>query len=98
MSSKTNHCFHSFSETDREKLRSRLLSWYDAHKRSLPWRKESPQSSPEHEEEDRGYAVLVSEIMLQQTRVATVIEYYVKWMEKWPSFDQLAKASLAEGS
>ena len=47
---------------------------------------------------DRGYAVLVSEIMLQQTRVATVIEYYVKWMTKWPTIQDLARADLGEGS
>ena len=48
--------------------------------------------------EDRGYAVLVSEIMLQQTRVATVIEYYVKWMTKWPTIQDLARADLGEGN
>ena len=101
---KTNHGFHAFSKTDRDKLRSRLLAWYDANKRTLPWRKDSPPSSSSSsslsdvgDQEDRGYAVLVSEIMLQQTRVATVIEYYVKWMQKWPSVEQLAQASLAEG-
>ena len=46
---------------------------------------------------DRGYAVLVSEIMLQQTRVATVLDFYVKWMKKWPTLRLFAEASLEEG-
>jgi hypothetical protein len=44
-------------------------------------------------QEQRAYAVWVSEMMLQQTRVATVIMYYQNWMEKWPSIFHLAQAS-----
>ncbi len=44
-------------------------------------------------QEQRAYAVWVSEVMLQQTRVATVIMYYQNWMEKWPSIFHLAQAS-----
>jgi len=44
----------------------------------------------------RAYSVWVSEIMLQQTQVATVIDYYNKWIEKWPTLEDLAKASLEE--
>ncbi|XP_041886497.1 adenine DNA glycosylase isoform X2 [Corvus kubaryi] len=44
----------------------------------------------------RGYAVWVSEIMLQQTQVATVIDYYNRWMQKWPTLQALAQASLEE--
>lgn len=42
------------------------------------------------------YAVWVSEIMLQQTRVATVIDYFERWMAKWPTVESLAAASLEE--
>ncbi|MBD5155230.1 MAG: A/G-specific adenine glycosylase [Oscillibacter sp.] len=59
---------------------SPLLDWYDVHKRTLPWRgTEDP------------YKVLVSEIMLQQTRVAAVIPYYLRWMEELPTVEALAE-------
>jgi A/G-specific adenine glycosylase len=61
---------------------SLLLKWYDDNKRSLPWR---GKSDP--------YAVLVSEIMLQQTRVEAVIPYYLRWMERFPDIAALAAAS-----
>ena len=50
-----------------------LLLWYDGHKRTLPWRENSDP-----------YRVWVSEIMLQQTRVAAVLPYYARWMEALP--------------
>src|SRR5512136_1748988 len=53
-----------------------LLQWYREHARSLPWR---AQGTPDP------YRVWVSEIMLQQTRVETVIPYYQRWMERFPS-------------
>ena len=56
-----------------------LLSWYRAHKRSLPWR-ENPTP----------YAVWVSEIMLQQTRVEAVKEYYARFMQALPNMQALA--------
>lgn len=58
-----------------------LLKWYDEHKRSLPWR---DNRTP--------YGTLVSEIMLQQTRVDTVIPYYNAFMEKFPTVEDLATA------
>ena len=64
---------------------SKLLSWYNKHKRTLPWRE---HRSP--------YAVWVSEIMLQQTRVETVIPYFKKWMKLFPSVRALASASERE--
>ena len=92
MAKKVTHDFHQFSKSDLQGLRMQLLSWYDKNKRKLPWRAESSESG-----DDRGYAVLVSEMMLQQTRVATVIEYYSKWMKKWPTIECLATARLEEG-
>ncbi len=63
-------------------LSSRLLQWYRQHGRTLPWR-DHPDA----------YAVWVSEIMLQQTRVETVIPYFEKWMKKFPDVKILANAS-----
>jgi len=66
------------------RLASRLLAWYRANGRSLPWRG-SLRTDP--------YAVWVSEIMLQQTRVETVIPYFEKWMARFPMVNALAQAS-----
>lgn len=62
-----------------------LLKWYDAHKRDLPWR---------HAKDP--YHIWVSEMMLQQTTVATVIPYYERWIKTYPSVRHLANASLQE--
>jgi A/G-specific adenine glycosylase len=64
------------------RLASRLLTWYRQHGRTLPWR---GNTDP--------YAVWVSEIMLQQTRVETVIPYFETWMRLFPTITDLAKAS-----
>jgi A/G-specific adenine glycosylase len=62
-----------------------LLAWHGTHRRDLPWRR---RRDP--------YAVLVSEVMLQQTQVARVVPRFVAWMERWPSVDALAEASRDE--
>ncbi|HVT14418.1 MAG TPA: A/G-specific adenine glycosylase [Fimbriimonadaceae bacterium] len=62
--------------------REALLAWYDANKRDLPWRRSRDP-----------YAVWVSEIMLQQTQVATVIPYYERWMRRFPTVQALAVAA-----
>jgi hypothetical protein len=59
---------------------------YVANKRDLPWRR---QAGP-----NVAYGVWVSEVMLQQTRVATVVEYWNRWMAKWPSLHQLAASNI----
>ncbi len=64
---------------------SRLLEWFAQYQRSLPWR-----------ENKDPYRIWVSEIMLQQTRVDTVIPYYHRFMEKFPSIDALADAPEEE--
>ncbi len=69
------------------RLSSRLLTWYRVNKRKLPWR-DLPRRDP--------YAVWVSEIMLQQTRVETVIPYFEKWMRLFPTIQILAAASEQE--
>ncbi|NXG16371.1 MUTYH glycosylase, partial [Grallaria varia] len=85
---------HHFSDpAEVEALRGNLLAWYDRCKRDLPWR---TLAATEPDADRRGYAVWVSEIMLQQTQVATVIDYYNRWMQKWPTLQALAQASLEE--
>ncbi len=63
----------------------KLLGWYAIYARELPWR-----GHPDP------YAVWISEIMLQQTRVETVIPYFQKWMERFPSVFELAAAPQKE--
>jgi A/G-specific adenine glycosylase len=68
---------------DRQRRIARdLIAWYRVHKRDLPWRGASP------------YAVWVSEIMLQQTQVATVIPYFLRFMERFPTVEALAAAPI----
>jgi A/G-specific adenine glycosylase len=62
-------------------LRRRLLAWYAAKKRDLPWRRTSDP-----------YRIWISEIMLQQTRVAAVIPYYEQFIAQFPTVQALAKA------
>jgi A/G-specific adenine glycosylase len=62
-----------------------LLDWFAAHGRDLPWR-----------ETRDPYAILVSEVMLQQTQVERVVPRYLEWLERWPRVDVLAAASPAE--
>ncbi len=67
------------------KIVAPLLKWYDGHARILPWRE---SHSP--------YAVWISEIMLQQTRVEAVKPYFDRWMKAFPDLSALAKASETE--
>jgi A/G-specific adenine glycosylase len=68
----------------RRLLRRRLLRWYDVHKRDLPWRSSRDP-----------YRIWLSEVMLQQTRVAVVTEYYERFLERFPTIRELAAAPLA---
>lgn len=70
-----------WSQDKIEAFRKSLLDWYDANKRDLPWRKTSDP-----------YAIWVSEIMLQQTRVDTVIPYYESFLYRLPTIKDLAQA------
>ncbi|KAA8590015.1 hypothetical protein FQN60_013380 [Etheostoma spectabile] len=86
--------YHAFPDpADVVLLRSQLLNWYDKEKRELPWR---TLAVTESDRNIRTYAVWVSEIMLQQTQVATVIDYYIKWIKRWPTVQDLAAATLEE--
>ena len=64
-----------------------LLDWYDRQGRDLPWRRRWPELAP-------AYHVWLSEIMLQQTVVATVIPYFLEFTRRWPDVHALAKAPL----
>lgn len=66
-------------------LQPRLLAWYRAHRRDLPWRRTKDP-----------YAIWISEIMLQQTQVQTVIPYYERFVERFPTVSDLASAELEE--
>ena len=65
-----------------------LAPWFDAVRRDLPWRAQDLDAL--HPEP---YAVLVSELMLQQTQVTTVIPFFIRWMQQFPDFASLARAS-----
>ena len=62
-------------------FREKLLAWYDANKRALPWRRTQDP-----------YKIWISEIMLQQTRVDTVIPYYERFLDWFPTIEDLANA------
>src|SRR4030067_2311520 len=66
-------------------LAQALLPWFRANGRALPWRGSTDS-----------YAIWVSEIMLQQTRVDTVLPYYARWMERFPTVRSVAAAPLDE--
>jgi A/G-specific adenine glycosylase len=68
------------------RLHRRILAWYAAHARELPWRE--PDAGP--------WAVMVSEFMLQQTPVKRVLPMYTLWMERWPTPADLAAAPSGE--
>src|SRR5437899_11933794 len=70
------------SQDQAGQFRRRLLGWYQKHKRQLPWRGESDP-----------YRILVSEIMLQQTRVAVVEDRYRKFLRQFPTVRKLARAT-----
>ena len=74
-----------------QNLTNSLLKWYALHGRNLPWRTKGG-AHPD------AYAVWISEIMLQQTTVATVFTYFDKWMKRFPTVQDLAKADLQDVS
>jgi A/G-specific adenine glycosylase len=69
---------------DPKKFRQQLLAWYESHRRDLPWRSNRDP-----------YRVWLSEIMLQQTRVAAVIEHYQEFLRRFPTVEKLAAAREA---
>ncbi len=77
----TNKSVNIVEEMDVESFRTDLIGWFEMEMRDLPWRKDQDP-----------YKVWVSEVMLQQTRVDTVIPYFTRFLEKFPSIEALAKA------
>jgi len=71
------------SDTFRRAFQGQLLAFFAAHQRDLPWRRNRDP-----------YPIWISEIMLQQTRVAAVIPYFERWMERFPTVGDLAAAEL----
>lgn len=69
----------------------KLLAWYRTNRRSMPWRGDPPESRP-----ITAYGVWISEVMLQQTRVETVIAYWNRWMDRFPDVSTLAAATPEE--
>jgi A/G-specific adenine glycosylase len=74
-----------FSSAEKQTLRRRLLAWYTKHARDLPWRKSQDP-----------YRVWISEIMLQQTQVATVRDYFQRFTAAFPTVEKLAAADEIE--
>jgi A/G-specific adenine glycosylase len=66
-------------------MEKQLLAWFAEHGRDLPWRRTRDP-----------YAILVSEIMLQQTQVERVVPRYLAWLERWPTVEALAAAPAAD--
>jgi A/G-specific adenine glycosylase len=67
---------------DPRKFRARLLAWFSENARDLPWRRS-----------DAPYAIWISEVMLQQTRVAAVLDHYARFMKSFPTLQALAAAA-----
>src|SRR5258705_4615048 len=65
------------------RIAPRLLRWFRAEARDLPWRRTRDP-----------YAIWISEVMLQQTQIATVLPYFARWMKRFPDVDALARASI----
>jgi len=68
-------------------LSKKIIAWYQKHQRTLPWRFHKNSK-------DRDYKVLLSEIMLQQTKVSTVIPYFNNFYKKFPSLESLSKSPI----
>jgi A/G-specific adenine glycosylase len=66
-------------------VNDRLLAWFEANGRDLPWRRTRDP-----------YAILVSEVMLQQTQVERVVPRYLAWLERWPTVEALAAAPAGD--
>lgn len=72
-------------DQNRSSLRAKVLRWYDSNQRDLPWRRTRDP-----------YAIWVSEVMLQQTRVETVVRYYDRFLARFPTTTALAAAAEDE--
>lgn len=80
--------------TDASALSATLLAWYDVHAREMPWR--VPPARRQSGEQPDPYRVWMSEVMLQQTTVAAVRDYFHKFTARWPTVTELANAADAD--
>jgi A/G-specific adenine glycosylase len=87
--SKPEHTAHDLSPQKRAALVRRLLAWYDANRRRLPWRALPGETADP-------YRVWLSEIMLQQTTVAAVGPYFQNFMKRWPTMKALGRTPVEE--
>jgi A/G-specific adenine glycosylase len=71
------------SQPSAQAIANRIARWFDRHQRDLPWRRTRDP-----------YAIWISEIMLQQTQVATVIPYFERWMREFPTVESFAAAPI----
>lgn len=82
------------TEIDHSALPARLLEWYDVHARDLPWRvRPASRAAGEHPDP---YRIWLSEVMLQQTTVAAVRDYFHRFTHRWPTVAALAAAPDAD--
>ena len=79
-----NHTSNGKESAASKCFQERLLQWFDQHKRDLPWRRDRDP-----------YRVWLSEVMLQQTRVAAVIDHYERFLRRFPTVEKLASAREA---
>lgn len=75
----------TLNEKEIKEFQSKILSWYKVNKRDFPWRKTTDP-----------YHILVSEIMLQQTQTSRVVAYFEKFIKRFPTINDLAKAKNSE--
>lgn len=84
-----SRAIHNLQIMDYQNLSSLLLHWYETYGRNLPWRvKGGAHPNP--------YIIIVSEIMLQQTTVKTVLPYFARFIERFPDIESLALADIEE--
>lgn len=80
---------NNIGKHETDSMARHLLTWYDRHRRDLPWRARSGEYKDP-------YRVWLSEIMLQQTTVAAVRDHFIRFVTRWPTVEALAQASLDE--
>ena len=83
--------------TDAAVLSAALLAWWERHGRgALPWKLLPGGLRPDPAQELDPYGIWIAEVMLQQTQLAVMLPYWVRWMVRFPTVDALAKESLDE--
>ncbi|KAF7350430.1 J domain-containing protein [Mycena venus] len=89
---------HTMNPAEVPSIRTALVQWYSTvhSSRGMPWRKPYSPSLNREQRAQRAYEVWISEVMLQQTQISTVIPYYNRWLEKYPTIRDLADASIDE--